>query len=84
LLNEIGSLSKELADLQIKEGKDKRAIMSLRTQMENQSDLTRKIEDLKRQLSKNEADLMKQKQRVFDAVKSVPQTINIVGNPTKK
>ena len=83
LLQEITDLRGRLTTAQINEDKQERTINSLETQVENQAELRRTIEDLKKRLSKNEADLITQKQRVFDAVKSVPQIINIPDESNK-
>ena len=50
----------------------------------NQEMLQQQIADLKRQLELNEADLIKAKQRAFDVIKSIPQTITIVDESTGK
>ena len=83
LLQEITGLRERLTTAQIDEDKQERTINSLQTRLENQAELRRTIEDLKKRLSKNEADLITQKQRVFDVVKSMPQTITILDESKK-
>ena len=83
LLQEITTLKKRLTSAQKSENNHKNTINALQTQVEDQGALRRTIDILKRQLSKNEEDLIKQKQRVFDAIKSLPQTITIMDKSKK-
>ena len=83
LLLEIAALEKKLTSAQMSESELKRTVNTLQAQVEDQAELRGKIDVLKSQISKNETDLIRQKQRVFDAVKSLPQTINILDAPKK-
>ena len=47
-------------------------------QLENQDKLREQIRVLKSRLEQNEDDLVKAKQRVFDVIKSIPQTVTII------
>lgn len=83
LLQEIAALENKLTSAQISENELKRTINTLQAQVEDQAELRRINDVLKSQISKNETDLIRQKQRVFDAVKSLPQTINILDGSKK-
>ena len=84
LLQEVTVLEKRLTSAQISEKNLKGRIGNLQAQVEDQDELKKTIDVLKTQLSKNETDLIKQKQRVFDAIKSLPQTIHILDESKKK
>ena len=58
-----------------KEGSEK--IDTLTSQLSDQAKLKGLIESLKEQLASNEEDLIKAKQRVFEAIRSIPQSITI-------
>ena len=47
-------------------------------QLTDQDRLRAQISDLKKKLDRNESDLVKAKQRVFEAIRAIPQSITIL------
>ena len=62
----------------------KQNISELKEEIKKQPKLEKQIKLLEKNAEKNELELIKQKQRIFDVVKSVPQTITINSDEEQK